>query len=33
MVQDYTDDNCMDSWTPGQIARMKAFWIAYRFNK
>jgi hypothetical protein len=30
---DYTDDSCMDHFTPGQDARMDAQFSAYRFNK
>lgn len=29
---DYVDDDCMDSFTPGQIARMLTAWVTYRDN-
>lgn len=30
---DYTDDACMDSFTPGQVDRMASVYSAYRFGK
>ncbi len=27
---DYTDDSCMDEFTPGQEERMQGMWNAYR---
>jgi hypothetical protein len=30
---DYTDDSCMDEFSPNQSTRMKDQWNAYRFNK
>jgi hypothetical protein len=27
---DYSDDSCMNNFTPGQSTRMKAMWGAYR---
>jgi hypothetical protein len=30
---DYTEDNCMDHFTPGQDARVEAQWAAYRQGK
>lgn len=30
---DYTDDFCMDRFSPGQVARMRAQWDAYRSGK
>ena len=30
---DYTDDSCMNTFTPGQDARMDAQFTTYRFGK
>lgn len=30
---DYTDDSCMNNFTPGQKSRMDAQWSTYRFGK
>mgnify|MGYP003386318434 CR=1 len=30
MMQDYTDDVCLESFTPGQFARMQEWWTAWR---
>ncbi len=30
---DYTDDACMDQFSPGQVARMDSMWISYRQGK
>jgi len=30
---DYTDDNCMNTFSAGQITRMDSFWTTYRLGK
>ena len=30
LIQDYTDDACMDSFTTGQFSRIESLWIAFR---